>query len=136
LMTATPLVHVVEDDESVRTSLLRLIKAAGFEARGYGSADDFLANLPVQRAGCLLLDIHLPGASGLDLQDALPAHGISLPVVFITGQPDAHSRLRAIKAGAVDYLQKPADRATLLGAVERALQQDALQRAQSGRGIG
>ncbi|MET0544016.1 MAG: response regulator [Variovorax sp.] len=134
-MTATPLVHVIEDDESVRTSLLRLIKAAGLEVRGYGSADEFLANLPERGAGCLLLDVNLPGASGLELQDALPSRGVSLPIVFITGQPDAGARARAMRAGAVDYLSKPADRTTLLGAVARALQQDAVQRARSGPNI-
>ena len=128
-MSSRPLIHVVDDDESLRKALLRLLAAAGFEARGYSSTGDFLLNPPPDRPGCLLLDIHMPGPSGLDLQEALRSRGITLPIVFLTGHADVASSVRAMKAGAVDFLMKPVKRDTLLDALERALERDALQRA-------
>lgn len=127
-MTGTPLIHVVDDDESLRTALLRLLDAAGFEARGYASTGEFLLQGPPERPGCVLLDLRLPGPSGLDLQAALPAKGITLPVVFMTGYPDVASSVRAMKAGAVDFLEKPVARAALFDALQRALARDAGQR--------
>jgi FixJ family two-component response regulator len=128
-MSETPLVHVVDDDASLRTALLRLLGAAGFEACGYTSTGDFLMRLSPDRPGCLLLDIRLPGPSGLDLQAALQEKGVDLPVVFMTGHADVASSLRAMKAGAVDFLIKPVEPATLLDALQRALERDAMQRA-------
>ncbi len=128
-MSAKPLVHVVDDDDSMRTSLLRLLAAAGYEARGYASAGELLlAPLP-DRPGCVLLDLRLPGGpSGLELQAALRRQGVALPVVFLSGHGDVASTVEAMKAGAVDFLTKPVERATLLGALERALDRDALGR--------
>jgi len=128
-MSSRPLIHVVDDDESLRKALLRLLDLAGFEARGYSSTGDFLLNPPPDRPGCLLLDIHMPGPSGLDLQEALRSRGITLPIVFLTGHADVASSVRAMKAGAVDFLMKPVERHTLLDALERALKRDALQRS-------
>ena len=128
-MSTTPLIHVVDDDESLRTALLRLLGAAGFEARGYASTGDFLLHPPPDRPGCVLLDVRMPGPSGLDLQAALQRQGITLPVVFLTGHADVASSVRAMKAGAVDFLTKPVERDTLLDAIRRALERDALQRA-------
>lgn len=127
-MTTTPLIRVVDDDESLRTALLRLLDAAGYEAQGYASTGDFLLHSPRERPGCLLLDLSLPGPSGLDLQAALPANGFSLPVVFMTGHPEVAATVRAMKAGAVDFLEKPVERKTLLDALERALARDTSQR--------
>ena len=110
----------------------RLLDAAGFEARGYASTGDFLLNPPPDRPGCLLLDVRMPGPSGLDLQEALRSRGITLPVVFLTGHADVASSVRAMKAGAVDFLMKPVERDTLLEALQRALERDALQRAARG----
>ncbi len=128
-MSAAPLIHVVDDDESLRTALLRLLDAAGFEARGYASTGDFLLHPPPDRPGCVLLDIRMPGPSGLELQAALQSRGVALPVVFLTGHGDVASSVRAMKAGAVDFLAKPVKRETLLDALKRALARDADQRA-------
>jgi FixJ family two-component response regulator len=128
-MSDTPLIHVVDDDESLRTALLRLLGAAGFEARGYASAGDFLLQPPVDRPGCLLLDVQMPGPSGLDLQAALQSRGFALPIVFLTGHADVSAGVGAMKAGAVDFLTKPVERDALFEAIGRALKQDARQRA-------
>jgi FixJ family two-component response regulator len=127
-MNESPLIHVVDDDESLRTAVLRLLDAAGLEAIGYASTGDFLLNPPPDRHGCVVLDVRMPGPSGLDLQAALQRLGVALPVVFLTGYADAASTLQAMKAGAVDVLAKPVDRDTLLDALRRALARDALQR--------
>jgi RNA polymerase sigma factor (sigma-70 family) len=126
--SAPPLIHVVDDDDSLRTALLRLLEAAGFEARGYASAGEFLLQPVPDRPGCLLLDVRMPGPSGLELQAALPDHGVSLPVVFMTGYADVPSTVRAMKAGAVDFLEKPVQRESLLAAVGHALARDENQR--------
>jgi FixJ family two-component response regulator len=131
-VSKTPLIHVVDDDESLRTALLRLLAAAGFEARGYASTGAFLMEPPPDRPGCLLLDVRLPGPSGLDLQAALQRQGVALPVIFLTGHADVSSSVRAMKAGAVDFLTKPVRRETLLEALSRALERDAGQRAARG----
>jgi FixJ family two-component response regulator len=123
-----PLIHVIDDDESLRNALLRLLDAAGFEAQGYASAGDFLLHPVPDRPGCLLLDVRMPGPSGLDLQAALPDHGVSLPIIFMTGYADVPSSVRAMKGGAVDFLEKPVQRQSLLDAIGRALATDALQR--------
>ncbi len=124
----SPLIHVVDDDESLRLALVRLLEAAGFEARSYASAGDFLLQPVPDRRGCLLLDVRMPGPSGLDLQAALPAHKVGLPVIFMTGFADVPTSVRAMKAGAVDFLEKPVQRQDLLEAIGRALQRDERQR--------
>jgi FixJ family two-component response regulator len=128
-MSETPLIHVVDDDESLRTSLLRLLRAAGYEARGYGSTGDFLLNPLPDRPGCVLLDLRLPGPSGHELQAALHRQGVALPVIFLTGHGDVASGVRAMQAGAVDFLTKPVERGTLFGALQRALGRDGRERA-------
>jgi FixJ family two-component response regulator len=127
-MSTTPLIHVVDDDDSLRTAVLRLLSAAGFEACGYASTGDFLLHPLPNRPGCLLLDVRMPGPSGLDLQAALKRQGIMLPVIFLTGHADVTSSVKAMKAGAVDFLTKPVKRDILLDALRRALAIDALQR--------
>jgi FixJ family two-component response regulator len=127
-MSTAPVIHVVDDDDSLRAALLRLIGAAGFEARGYASAGDFLLQPPAEGPGCLLLDLRMPGPSGLDLQAALQRQGIDLPVVFMTGYADVASSVRAMKAGAVDFLTKPVERDALFDAIHRALARDSAQR--------
>jgi FixJ family two-component response regulator len=128
-MNATPLIHVVDDDESLRTALLRLLQAAGLEACGYASTGDFLLQPPPDRPGCLLLDVRMPGPSGLELQAALQRLGCALPVIFLTGYADVAAGVQAMKAGAMDFLAKPVERRTLLKAVGRALARDAQRRA-------
>jgi FixJ family two-component response regulator len=122
----TLVVHVVDDDDVFRTAILRLLRAAGYEARGYASAGDFLLTLPGPDAhGCLLLDVSMPGPSGLDLQEAMNRSPLALPVIFLTGRADVPSSVRAMKAGASDFLTKPVERKTLLAAVQRAIERNA-----------
>jgi FixJ family two-component response regulator len=116
----TPILYLVDDDLGFRTALARLLRALGHTVQEYGSAQDFLA-APPPASGCLLLDVHMPGLSGLDLQARLAALGSRLPVIFITGQGDIPMSVRAIKAGAEDFLTKPIGRAALSEAIERAL---------------
>ena len=128
MTTPTPLIHVVDDDESLRTALLRLLDAAGFSARGYASVGDFLLQPPPDGPGCVLLDVRMPGPSGLDLQAALQRQGNALPVVFLTGYADVATSVQAMKAGAVDFLTKPIQREALFEALQRALARDATER--------
>jgi len=123
------LIHVVDDDESLRDSLLDLLRAAGFDAVGYGSTGAFLLQPLPARPGCLLLDVRLPGPSGLELQAALRERGAALPIVFLTGHADVPTTVRAVKAGAVDVLEKPVERERLLAAIGAALAADAQTRA-------
>jgi FixJ family two-component response regulator len=127
-MSTTPLIHVVDDDLSMRTALLRLLGAAGFEVCGYSSTGEFLLQRLPDRPGCLLLDLRMPGPSGLELQEALLRNKIMLPIVFLTGHGNVDSSVRAMKAGAVDFLTKPVKRDILLDAVARALARNATQR--------
>lgn len=128
-MTASPLIHIVDDDASLRTALGRLLRASGYRALGHASASAFLDAAPDEGAGCILLDVHMPGLTGLQLQDQLAARGSILPIVFLTGCADVATSVRAIKAGAEDYLLKPVVREALLEAVERALRRWAVAAA-------
>ena len=127
-MSETPLIHVVDDDESMRSALLLLLGEVGFEVRGYASTGEFLMQPLPDRLGCLLLDMRMPGPSGLELQAALQRQNITLPIVFLTGHATVTSSVAAMKAGAVDFLTKPVRRDILLDAVQRALSRDAAQR--------
>jgi FixJ family two-component response regulator len=118
---ARAVIRLVDDDESLRTALGRVLVLAGYEVRHYASAGDFLLAEPDDAPGCLLLDVQMPGPSGLDLQQALRRRGNLLPVVFLTAHGDIPSTVRAIKAGASDFLCKPIERQTLLAAIETAL---------------
>jgi FixJ family two-component response regulator len=120
---AAAVVHVIEDDESSRNAALRLLKTAGYDVRVYATGDEFLAHPPAG-PGCIVLDLHLPGASGLELQERLTAAENPLPIVFLTGQGDVPKSVRAMKAGAVDFLTKPVDAPILLDAVSRAIERD------------
>lgn len=113
-------IAIVEDDFGMREALTRMLKAAGFEACGYASAEEFLkAKKP--RAGCLVLDVHLPGASGIELQRCLRKDGETSPVVFITAHDSPSLRREAESLGAVAFLAKPFEGRLLLGAVREAL---------------
>jgi FixJ family two-component response regulator len=128
-MSDKPLIHVVDDDASLRSAVVRLLSAAGFEAQAHGSAGDFLLSAPPDRPGCILLDVRMPGPSGLELQAGLVRQGVRLPVVFMSGHADLAAGVKAMKAGAVDFLSKPVERTTLLEALGRALARDAAERA-------
>jgi FixJ family two-component response regulator len=124
-----PVVHVVDDDAGMRNALSTLLKAAGYEVRTYASARDFLLVRPGAAPGCVILDVRMPGQSGLDMQQALGEDDAPLPIVFLTAHGDIPMSVRAVRAGAVDFLTKPVKRATLLAAVDAALARDAAQRA-------
>ena len=116
------LVYVVDDDASFRTAIERRLKLAGYEVETYSSAQLLLDRLPAaERPGCILLDVQMPGLSGLELQSRLIELGSILPIVFVTGHADTPTTVRAIKAGAEDFLTKPASSEQLIAAIERAL---------------
>lgn len=115
-----PLVSVVDDDESVRESLPDLLKEFGFAARAFSSGQAFLSSDSVHETRCLILDIAMPGMSGLDLQQELKRRGQSIPIIFITGQKDEDIRKQAAQQGAVKFLYKPFSDTALLDAVNAA----------------
>jgi len=129
---SVPIVHIIDDDEGMRVAVARLLRAEGFDARLYASAGDFLLAPPEEGPGCVVLDLQMPGPSGLELQDALQRRPTPLPVVFLTGRGDIASSVRAMKSGAVDFLTKPVEPAVLLKAVEAALARDRSTREQRG----
>jgi len=116
-------VFLVDDDASVRRALARLIKSAGHQVQTFASAQEFLGTAAgvVEEAGCLVLDVRMPGLTGIDLQRELQSKSRNLPIVFITGHGDIPMSVKAIKAGAVDFLPKPVKDTELLGAIEQAL---------------
>ena len=126
----TPIVFVVDDDSSVRGALRRLLTSVGHTCETFGSADEFLARLDPDLTGCILLDVRMPGLSGLDLQQALNARGNDLPVIFLTGYADVPLTVRAMKAGAVEVLTKPFEDQALLDAVGHALEQERVRRVE------
>jgi FixJ family two-component response regulator len=125
---ATPLVFVVDDDVSVRESLEPLIGLAGWRVETFASAQEFLARPPVDCASCLVLDVSLPGLSGLDLQQHVAGDRTDLPIIFITGHGDIPMTVQAMKAGAVEFLTKPFGDDVLLGAIRNALQRSHAER--------
>lgn len=128
------LVHVVDDDASFRTAIERRLKLAGYEVATYASAVELLDSLSdEEQVGCILLDVRIPGLSGPDLQARLVASGSMLPIIFLTGHADTPTTVRAIKAGAEDFLTKPVSSAQLLDAIERALASQRTARAQASR---
>jgi FixJ family two-component response regulator len=116
-----PTVFVVDDDPSVRRGLERLLRSAGYRAETFASAREFLQRGDPEGGGCLVLDVRMPGQSGLELHEVLATAGVSLPVIFITGHGDIPMAVRAIQSGAVDFLPKPFDDEALLEAVRQAL---------------
>jgi FixJ family two-component response regulator len=124
-MTDKPVVLVVDDDNGVRIALGDLLRSAGFGVALFGSAQELLEQAMPEGPHCLVLDVHLPGLSGLDLQARLTERQIRTPIVFITGRGDIPMSVRAMKAGAFEFLAKPFDDADLLDAVERAVERSA-----------
>jgi two-component system response regulator FixJ len=118
-------VFVVDDDPSVRRALRRLIDSVELHVETYASAEGFLNAYDPARPGCLVLDVRMPGVSGLDLQETLAGRDVLLPVIFITGYGDVPTTVRAMKGGAVDFIEKPFNEQLLLDAVHRGIEQDA-----------
>jgi FixJ family two-component response regulator len=116
-----PLVYVVDDDPSIRKALERLLRSAGYDAMTFASALEFLGFAHPDAPGCLVLDIKMPRLSGLELQDRMAEKGIFIPIIFITGHGTVPDSVRAMKAGAMDFLQKPFNDRDLLSVVSRAI---------------
>jgi FixJ family two-component response regulator len=135
-MEGKPIVYVVDDDSAVRDALDSLIRSAGLDVQTFASASDFLHGKRPDVTGCLVLDVQLPGLSGLDLQHALTLAGAHLPIIFITGHGDIPMSVRAMKAGAAEFLTKPFTERDLLNAIRqaiesnRAFQQERAQKAE------
>jgi FixJ family two-component response regulator len=126
-----PLVVIVEDDEGIREGLQDLLRSVGLDAIAFGSTADLLAASLPDRPGCLVLDVRLPGASGLDLQAKLAAMGSRLPIIFMTGHGDIPMSVRAMKAGALDFLTKPFRDQDMLDAIAVAIERDRAWRTES-----
>lgn len=126
---AHPTVFVVDDDESVRSSLRFLLRSVSLESRAFASASEFLESYDPAQPGCLVLDVRMPGMSGLELQQQLNLRGAVLPVIFITGHGDIPMAVEAMQHGADDFLQKPFRDQDLIDRIQRALAKDAKARA-------
>jgi FixJ family two-component response regulator len=120
-MSTAPIIAIVDDDDSLRNSLNNLIRSVGFRAQGFPSAEGFLNAPELHKTACLILDVRMPGMSGLDLQSRLVAANSKIPIIFITSHGDGDARARALEAGAVDFLYKPFREEALLKAIDLAL---------------
>jgi FixJ family two-component response regulator len=128
-----PVVCVVDDDEAVRDSLSMLMRSVGLAVETYSSALEFLDRFDADRTGCLVLDVRMPGMSGIELQEQLAAKQAMLPIIFITGHGDVPMAVRALRAGAVDFIQKPFSDQALLDRIHQALAQYARDREEAVR---
>jgi len=126
-----PLVIIVDDDAGMREALHELILSAGMQPASFASSREMLGAGVLDRPGCLILDVRMPGASGLDLQHQLAANGNPKPIIFLTGHGDIPMSVQAMKSGAVDFLTKPVRDQTLLDAITAAIKRDAAQRARA-----
>jgi FixJ family two-component response regulator len=128
-----PTVHIVDDDPSFLAAISRLLRASGFAVKTFSSASNFLAQRDTDMPGCVLVDLQMPGMSGLDLQSALARTSHPLPVLFLTGQGDIPASVHAMRGGAEDFLEKRAPKEKLFDAVKRALARDAREREERAR---
>jgi FixJ family two-component response regulator len=128
MSNVTPQVFVIDDDPSVRKSLERLLRTGGLAVTCFESAHAYLAQYDPHVPGCLVLDLSMPGLTGLELQQALAVRGSAPPIVFLTGRGDVPSSVQAMKRGAVDFLAKPVDEAVLVAAVNEAIEKDRVER--------
>lgn len=124
-----PRIHVVDDDESFRNSVVRFLRLNGFESKGYACVGEFLLADALDHPGCILLDIAMPGPSGIDMLKALRARRSGPPIVFVTGRNDIGTSVDVMKSGAIDYIVKPASAERILAGVRKALERDARDRA-------
>lgn len=124
MSAASPIVYVVEDDQALRSLIRALVQSIGVASREFPSADKFLEHYDPRQPGCLVLDIFMPGMSGLELQDELNRRGAVIPVIFITGHADVASAVAAVRHGAFNYLQKPFGNSELIANVRQALELD------------
>lgn len=132
-MADAPIIHIIDDDASLREALDSLFRSTGLTTRQYESVAAFMDALPGEGPGCLVLDVRMPGMSGLEFQQKLEELGVRLPAVLMTGHGDIPMSVRAMKAGAVDFLAKPFRDQEMLDAVAAALEKDRASRAESGK---
>ncbi len=126
------IVFVIDDEASVRKALARLLNSAGFQVETFASADEFLRRPRYEGPGCLLLDVHMPGQGGIELQEAMASAHDTLPIIFISGRSDIQENGRSMKEGAVEFLQKPFSDMDLLEAIDRSLARVGSCRSQRG----
>jgi two-component system response regulator FixJ len=129
----TPTAYVVEDDESIRTLWTWLMESNGIAVRTFSSAPDFIAGYQTGAPGCLVLDLRLPGMSGLELQEHLKRRQVEIPIIFVTAHGDVRTAVTALKEGAVDFIEKPFSYRQALSIVEKAFQRDAENRERRAR---
>jgi RNA polymerase sigma factor (sigma-70 family) len=130
MKNADEAVIIIDDDPSMRQAITTLIETVGLNSQTYGSGQEFLQSPPLDVPSCLVLDVRLPGLSGLNLQRALSERGVNIPIIFITGHGDIPMSVQAMKAGAVEFLTKPFRDQDLLDAIEQALERDRVVRKQ------
>ncbi|MES2794086.1 MAG: response regulator [Planctomycetota bacterium] len=130
MLESPSIIYVVDDDTDSRESLLYLLQTVGLPTRAYPSAIEFLRELDINQPGCLVCDVRMPGMSGLDLFEKLTASGSQLPVIFITAYADVPMAVRALKSGAVEFVEKPFHAQTMLERIQRALAEDRRRRAE------
>src|ERR1700747_2449476 len=128
MSTVIPLIYVVDDDESVRTALGALVRSAGLAVQTFSSAQEFLAFPRPDAPSCLVLDVQLPGLSGLDLQEELAKADVQIPIIFLTGHGDISMTVRAMKAGALEFFPKPFEAQELLDAIHKGIERDRVAR--------
>jgi FixJ family two-component response regulator len=128
MSSATPVVFIIDDDAGVRTAMQRLLKSVGLRSEAFAGANDFLRHGPPDGPSCLILDVRLPGMSGLELQRKLLETGIQIPIIFITAHGDIPMTVQAMKSGAVEFLTKPFRNQDLLDAIHQALERDGAER--------
>jgi two-component system response regulator FixJ len=116
------LIHLVDDDEAIRRSVGFMLKTSGFHVRTYENGAELLKFVPNLETGCILLDIRMPGMDGLEVQKALADKGVTLPVIIMTGHGDVSLAVEAMKAGAVDFIEKPFEKSVLIGAIEQGVE--------------
>jgi len=130
-MTEDPTVFIVDDDDEVRSALALLMESVGMPTETFESAQAFIQQFNPQRSGCLVLDVRMKGMSGLDLQERLSKEAIYPPIIVITGHGDVPMAVRAVKAGAIDFIEKPFNDQVLLDSIHRAIEQDAQRRGKA-----
>jgi len=133
-VASDPTVYVIDDDESIRELLGWLMKRNGIRCQAFPNARSFLKSWTPDSPGCLVLDLHMPGMSGLDLQQYLNEHGVRMPVIFLSGRADVANAVRAVKGGAIDFIEKPFDYKRILALVQECLERDERSRAERQRG--
>ena len=128
-----PLVHLVDDDGAVRRSVGFMLKTSGYQVRSYESGVELLKSLDELKQGCILLDIRMPGKDGLEVQEALKNKGVTLPIIIMTGHGDVTLAVKAMKAGAIDFIEKPFEKAAVLSAIEQGVKR--LRDVEAGRDL-